>query len=406
MGDLSRSHDPAPACLSRPAPSCGLALRSMCGTRKIIGALVVFLLAVSWSAMLPASVAAASPVGPDRVYFSQTGHYLSYGFLDYWRAHGGLQIFGYPLTEEITDQSTGLTVQYFERAVFEWHADQPAGKRVELRRLGAELAQSMTNPAFNRVSAKSDSSCNFYVETGHRLCNGFLAFWQQNGGAAIFGFPISEEFTQTNPDTSKPYTVQYFERARFEWHPATQTTPASVILGRLGARAAQMDGISTSPTSRDKTVPDYSASLWFDPNAAPDQVTSPPPGAPSSEAKWIEVDLTHQYLRAWEYNHKVFGEYVSTGVAAHPTPTGTFHIFYKLRYDDMTGGQPGTSDYYNLPNVPWVMYFLQGGYALHGTYWHHNFGHVMSHGCVNMTIAGAAWVYAWAPVGTTVWIHN
>lgn len=406
MGGLFRSGDPAPPWFWRQVRPHGIVPRRLGVSRRIIGALVVLLLVVSWSSMLSTPAAAASPLGPDRVYFSQTGHYLSYGFLDYWRAHGGVSIFGYPLTEEITDQSTGLTVQYFERAVFEWHGDQPAGKRVELRRLGAELSQGMKNSAFNKVDAVSDGSCNFYVETGHRLCNGFLAFWQQNGGAAIFGYPISEEFTQANPDTGKSYTVQYFERARFEWHPSTQSAPATVMLGRLGAQAAKMDGVSTSPISQDKTVPEYSASLWFDPNAAPDQVTSPPPGAPSNEAKWIEVDLTHQYLRAWEYDHKVFGEYVSTGVPAHPTPTGTFHIFSKLRYDDMTGGQAGTSDYYNLPNVPWVMYFLQGGYALHGTYWHHNFGHVMSHGCVNMTIAGAAWVYAWAPLGTTVWIHN
>ena len=202
------------------------------------------------------------------------------------------------------------------------------------------------------------------------------------------------------------YTVQYFERARFEWHPENRGTPSEVLLGRLGAQAAQTAAVNVSPIPRDSAVPEYSAGLWYDPNLSPDQVTNPPPGAPSGEAKWIEVDLTHQYLRAWEYNHKVFGEYISSGVADHPTPTGTFHIYYKLPYDDMTGGKAGTSDYYYLPNVPWVMYFLDGGYALHGTYWHHNFGTPMSHGCVNMTIDGAAWVYAWAPVGTTVWIHN
>ena len=390
--------------LSRQTPSRAPKIQ-LDGPRRLFGLFFALLLALSWMAILPASNSAAAGVGPTRVYFSQTGHYLSYGFLNYWRAHGGTHIFGYPITDEITDQKTGLTVQYFERAVFEWHADQPEGSRVELRRLGADLTQFRTSQAFNKVTAVSDTSCDFYSETGHRLCNGFRTYWANNGGLAIFGFPISEEFTEKNADTGQDYTVQYFERARFEWHPENQSSSAQVLLGRLGAQAAQSAGVDTSPIPQDSAVPEYTAGLWFDPNASPSEVTSPPPGAPSGEAKWIEVDLTHQYLRAWEFNTKVFGEYISSGVAAHPTPTGTFHIFYKLQYDDMTGGLAGTSDYYNLPKVPWVMYFIEGGYALHGTYWHHNFGTPMSHGCVNMTIDGAAWVYAWAPYGTTVWVH-
>ena len=89
----------------------------------------------------------------------------------------------------------------------------------------------------------------------------------------------------------------------------------------------------------------------------------------------------------------------------HPTPTSRFQIYAKLRYDDMTGGTAGTSDYYYLPDVPYVMYFYQD-YAIHGTYWHHNFGQVMSHGCVNLPTDAAGLVYNWADYGTVVWIHN
>jgi LysM repeat protein len=129
---------------------------------------------------------------------------------------------------------------------------------------------------------------------------------------------------------------------------------------------------------------------------------APPPGSPS-EGKWIDVNLSTQTLVAYEGDTPVFTTLVSTGVPAYPTVVGTFKIQTKLRYDDMRGGSG--ADAYYLPDVPYVMYFYTGGYALHGTYWHHNFGQPMSHGCVNLPTDAAAWVYNWAPIGTTIQIH-
>jgi lipoprotein-anchoring transpeptidase ErfK/SrfK len=114
--------------------------------------------------------------------------------------------------------------------------------------------------------------------------------------------------------------------------------------------------------------------------------------------RWIDVDISAQRLVAYEGNAPIRSFIVSTGVAAHPTVLGRYHIYVKLRYDLMTG--PG----YYLPNVPYVMYFYDG-YSIHGTYWHHNFGTPMSHGCVNMSIPDAEWVYYWASVGTLVNVH-
>jgi lipoprotein-anchoring transpeptidase ErfK/SrfK len=90
---------------------------------------------------------------------------------------------------------------------------------------------------------------------------------------------------------------------------------------------------------------------------------------------------------------------ISTGTWLHPTVTGTYRIYVKYRYADMSG--PG----YYLPNVPYVMYFYKG-YGLHGTYWHNNFGVPMSHGCVNFTIDDAGWVFKNASVGTIVNVHQ
>ena len=86
---------------------------------------------------------------------------------------------------------------------------------------------------------------------------------------------------------------------------------------------------------------------------------------------------------------------VSTGVAAHPTVVGTFKIYAKYLADDMSGGYG--AEYYYLPAVPYTMYFY-GGYAIHGTYWHHNFGTPMWHGCVNLPTDAAKWMYNWAPM--------
>ena len=107
---------------------------------------------------------------------------------------------------------------------------------------------------------------------------------------------------------------------------------------------------------------------------------------------WIEVNLTLQVLNAYEGQKLVRTAFVSTGTQDNPTPTGLFRIHTKMRYDDMQG-----PDYY-LPNVPYVMYF-HGGYGLHGTYWHANFGHRMSHGCVNIPTAHAQWLFDFTLVG-------
>jgi len=89
---------------------------------------------------------------------------------------------------------------------------------------------------------------------------------------------------------------------------------------------------------------------------------------------------------------------VSTGLPGTPTVTGRYSIYQKAASQAMSG--PG----YYLPNVPWVMYFYRG-YSFHGTYWHNNFGHPMSHGCVNMRTPDAKWLYDWAPIGTLVVVH-
>lgn len=125
--------------------------------------------------------------------------------------------------------------------------------------------------------------------------------------------------------------------------------------------------------------------------------TKPPTGG-STAGRWIDVDISSQTLTAYQGNTPVFSALVSTGLPRTPTVIGRFKIYTKLTSTRMRG--PG----YDLPNVPYTMYFYKG-YGIHGTYWHNNFGHPMSHGCVNMRTQDAGWLFNWASIGTPVVTH-
>ncbi len=114
----------------------------------------------------------------------------------------------------------------------------------------------------------------------------------------------------------------------------------------------------------------------------------------AGETKWIEVSLEQQKLRAWEGNKIVMEFPISSG-RWYPTPKGDFNIYAKTRYQRMKGGSKELGTYYDLPNVPNNMFFYKG-FAIHGAYWHNNFGHPMSHGCVNAPLAQATQLFEWA----------
>lgn len=126
----------------------------------------------------------------------------------------------------------------------------------------------------------------------------------------------------------------------------------------------------------------------------------------NNSEKRIEVDLANQKVYAYEGTKKIYDFTVSTGKWGR-TPTGEFHIWSKVKSQLMAGGNPGDGTYYYLPNIPWVEFFAGDGvpasmgFSFHGTYWHHNFGHPMSHGCINMQTADAKLLYDWTtPVVT------
>ncbi len=133
------------------------------------------------------------------------------------------------------------------------------------------------------------------------------------------------------------------------------------------------------------------AVTYFEPSVG--QPNSPAPTV--ANGKQIIVDLSDQRIYAYQDGQLMRSVVVSTGLPGTPTVTGDFNIYWKLTSQTMSG--PG----YYLPGVPWVMYFY-AGYAIHGTYWHNNFGRPMSHGCVNLPTDEAYWFFNFAEVGTPV----
>lgn len=122
---------------------------------------------------------------------------------------------------------------------------------------------------------------------------------------------------------------------------------------------------------------------------------STPPGA-----KKIYVDLTNQKLYAYEGIRLIYGFTISSG-KWNPTPVGKFYIWIKLLATNMEGGDKENNTYYNLPNVPYTMYFYNenvgkwNGYGIHGAYWPINFGQPATFGCVALSIKDAAKIYYW-----------
>jgi lipoprotein-anchoring transpeptidase ErfK/SrfK len=170
------------------------------------------------------------------------------------------------------------------------------------------------------------------------------------------------------------------------------TTPDLLYVGWTLVIPDGSPGVTTSPQEPGSPTQ----------TEVPDQPTPiPAPASPEGidEERWIDVDLSDQKLTAYEGNAPVHSFLVSSGLPTTPTPAGQFRIWIKLRYDDMAG-----ADYY-IKDVPFVMYFHEG-YGLHGVTWHGNFGHPMSHGCVNLPTEEAEWLFGFADVGTLVNIHE
>lgn len=204
--------------------------------------------------------------------------------------------------------------------------------------------------------------------------------------------PVAETVVETQPAETTVEVVQPV---------ANQTTHTVKTNESLGS-IARSYGVNWQDIAAANGISDpntiFSGQVLTIPNPTatpPADYSAPAPTNVVDNGKMILVELSKQTITAYENGAAVKSVIVSTGLPGTPTVQGDYYIYSKLPSQTMYG--PG----YYLPGVPWVMYFYQG-YAIHGTYWHNNFGQPMSHGCVNLPSDEAQWFYDFAPMGTLV----
>lgn len=183
--------------------------------------------------------------------FSQTRFCIEGQFLKFWLQNGDLPAFGYPASIlTANDEGHTLSLQWFERTRFELHLENAPPYSVLLGRLGAERLEQLGRDWQTEPHARAAlPSCLWFPQTNHNVCNqsdglGFMSYWQSHGlleeqlnayqrSLSLFGLPLTEAHVETNATNGKPYLTQWFERARFEWHPENPDQ-YKVLLGLLG----------------------------------------------------------------------------------------------------------------------------------------------------------------------------
>lgn len=370
-----------------------------------------------------------------QVWVPETGHSIRGYMLDYWRANGAASVYGNPISEPFASPD-GRYSQAFERGVFEFipelvWTDEPSvslmkiGESVisagvgDLRRDGRRAAGGGDRrssayrdvPPMSDVANRAMTDGGFYSEaTAQTLSGAFYDWYASHEGFAYLGNPI------TQPFESRGGVVQYFDGGAL-----FRTKGDAVRLLPIVKENAHPLGIDTAAVDRGE-LPIYDEFLFW-------KADNPNPlGDPyASGRKWIEISISQQTLWAYQGSTLIASTFVSTGIEPNHTELGVFHVRYKLEKQDMAGavdasgavvamgqdaadaadnGDAAGQASYVVKDVPNVMYINQDAEALHGAYWHNNFGNPMSHGCINLPVPFSAFLFGWAPLGTMVWVHE
>ena len=388
-----------------------------------------------WDASLNAEIPGALGQTEMQVYVPQTGHTVRGYMLDYWRAQGASAVYGNPISESYGAKS-GYYSQAFEGGIFQFRYEyvwtdtpsmtlEPIGSKLlrtetgKIRRDGKRQGgggnrQASAYRSYGSDSGVADKAATtgslFDATTGHSISDEFLTWYSSHEGDWYLGSPL------TQPVSQHGIVVQYFAGGVLQRDKSGVVTVVPVVarnpkLFRVDTTQVAQNGLPVMDEALFATAPN--------PNPMNDQN--------ATGRKWIEVSLSTQSLFVYQGSTMISSTLVSTGLGPNPTLPGNFHVRYKLPTQDMAGavnaegqvvalGQgaaeaaeeglsQGESPYV-VQDVPNVMYFNMEAEALHGAYWHNNFGNPMSHGCINLPLNFASWLYGWAPLGTEVWVHD
>ena len=365
-----------------------------------------------------------------RVYIEATGHTLGGVFLDYWRATGAAAGFGDPISEPFA-AANGYYSQAFERAVLQHRPEflytvepivrpLPLGRMVLDERLGAvradgkrvggggdRRADAWRSLDRGEATVERAAAGGVYVEAvGHTISGAFRDWYERHEGDFYLGNPLGE------PVRERGRTVQWFEGGLL------MSDGEGVALAPLAKELAPWLGIDTERVPRND-LPAYDESLFL-------KADNPDPDGGDLDAsgpKRIEVDLSEQRLWAYQGDTLVTTSLVTTGLAPNTTEQGRFRVRLKYPEQDMAGFTDATGEVvaagdgtnapvagavgsYEVDDVPDVMYVNLDAEALHGAYWRDTFGAPGSHGCINLPLDVAAFLYGWAPLGTQVLIYE
>ncbi len=348
-----------------------------------------------------------------QVYVEATGHTVGGLFLDYWRANGASLVYGNPISEPFLS-ADGYASQAFENGVFQYRPEflysedpiirlMPIGQRIasytrdtgEAWTLGRLLGDESTPAALRDRPFVEEEDADDVVDE-------LRPWYEFHEGAFYLGKPRSRAVRDRGA------VAQWFESGLLLADGEDGTTRLAPLVRE---QAASLE-IDTTPVARGD-LPLFDEWLFLGANN-PD-----PHGDPAAPGrKRIEVSLSEQMIRAYQGETLVTAPFVSTGIDPNGTDLGTFHVRLKYPKQDMQGFTNATGEVlgfgeapegtlpYSVQDVPSVMYFNLEAEAFHGTYWHNNFGQKMSHGCVNLPLDVAAFLYDWAPLGTRVVVHE
>jgi hypothetical protein len=372
-------------------------------------------------------------------FFPEKGHTITGWIRSFWAEHGGLPIFGLPLSEAFEDRVSGVKVQVFERAVLEDHGSGDVRVR-PMARILAEANGLFGDPAFYPAPPSGGTTKLVKSPEGLRLRAG-----PSLDDEIIVVLPDNAEFI-TAPGSKGDWIPGYADGyagwvfadyldeppklptlSAADWNPAIWQGAA---LGETNVRAQPTtqseivdvlqygDSLTVSAWVKGEEV-FQGADEWaqigpnryvYARNVGRNAPVLPPPlpsNAPISD-RWIDVHLTQQLMTAYEGRNPVRVAVTTTGMAGWETPPGSYAINTRVANETMDSGAIGAEHYYKLEDVLFTQYFTDRGHAIHFAWWRtpETIGRPGSHGCLNLLLDDARFFWDWADVGLPVFIRQ